>query len=99
VQSHVRFGVFFRKSPKAAGRQSVKQIAYRNKAVIIILQVTHCTTADNLVIPNFSPAGSVLSKKHGFATFVHKQLEWSLDNQSPEQSETEWLHVQRRHRI
>jgi len=24
VQSHVRFGVFYRKSPKTAGRQSVK---------------------------------------------------------------------------
>jgi len=35
------------------------------------------------VIPNLSPAGSVLRRKHGFATFVHKRLEWSLVDQSP----------------
>ena len=49
------------------------------------------TTADKLVIPNFSQAGSVLSRNHGLATFVHYW--WSLVNQSPEQSETEWLCV------
>ena len=57
----------------------------------IILQETHCTTADKLVIPNFSRAGSVLSGNHGLATFVHERLEWSLVDQSTEQSETEWL--------
>jgi len=45
------------------------------------------------VIPNFSLAGSVLSRNHGLATFVHERLEWSLVGQSPEQSETEWLCV------
>jgi len=45
------------------------------------------------VIPNFSLAGSVLSRNHGLATFAHERLEWSLVNQSPEQSETEWLCV------
>jgi len=39
----------------------IEQLAYKNKAFIIILQETHCTTADKLVIPNFSLAGSVLS--------------------------------------
>jgi len=43
------------------------------------------------VIPNFSRAGSVLSGNHGLATFVHERLEWSLVDQSTEQSETEWL--------
>ena len=44
-----------------AGKISlIEQLAYKNKAFIIVLQVTHCTTADKLVIPNFSPAGSVL---------------------------------------
>ena len=55
--------------------------------------MTHCTTADKLVIPNFSLAGSVLSRNGGLATFVHEQLEWSLVDQSPEQSEIEWLCV------
>jgi len=45
------------------------------------------------VIPNFSLAGSVLSGNHGRATFVHERLEWSLVDQSPEQSETEWMCV------
>jgi len=71
----------------------IEQLAYKNKAFIIVLQETHCTTADKLVIPSFSLAGSVLSRNHGLAMFVHKRLEWSLVDQSPEQSETEWLCV------
>jgi len=69
----------------------IEQLAYKNKAFIIVLQETHCTTADKLVIPNFSLAVSILSKNHGLATFVHERLEWSLVDQSPEQSETQWL--------
>ena len=45
------------------------------------------------MIPDFSRAGSILSRNHGRATFVHERLEWSLVDQSPEQSETEWLCV------
>ena len=71
----------------------IEQLAYKNKAFIIVLQETHCTTADKLVIPNLSLARSVLSRDHGLATFVHERLEWSLVDQSPEQSETEWLCV------
>ena len=71
----------------------IQQLAYKNKAFIIVLQETHCTTAGKLVIPNFSLAGSVLSRNHGLATFVHERLEWSLVDQSPEQSEIEWLYV------
>jgi len=66
----------------------IKQLANKNKACTIVLQETHSTTADKLVIPNFPLAGSVLSMKHDLATFVHEQLEWSLVDQSPEQSET-----------
>jgi len=69
----------------------IEQLAY-NKAIIIVLKET-CCTADNAVIPNFPLAGSVLSRKHGLAKFVHERLEWSLVDQSPEQSETEWLCV------
>jgi len=35
----------------------IEQLAYKNKAFIIVLQETHCITADKLVIPNFSLAG------------------------------------------
>ena len=62
---------------------ATEQLAYK-KAFIIVLQETHCTIADKLVIPNFSLAGSVLNRNHGLATFVHERLEWSLVDQSPE---------------
>jgi len=29
----------------------IEQLAYKNKAFIIVLQETHCITADKLVIP------------------------------------------------
>ena len=35
----------------------------------------------------------VCQVNHGLATFVHERLEWSLVDQSPDQSETEWLRV------
>ena len=66
----------------------IEQLAYKNNSFVIVLQETHCTTADKLVIPNFSLAGSILSRNHGLATFVHERMEWSLVDQSPEQSET-----------
>ena len=61
----------------------IEQLAYNNKALIIVLQETHCTTPDKLVIPNFSLAGLILSRNHGLDTFVHERLEWSLVDQSP----------------
>jgi len=75
----------------------IDQLAYNNKAFTIVLQETHSTTADKLVIPSFSLAESVLSRNHGLATFVHERLEWSLVDQSSEQSET--VVVSRRRRI
>jgi len=71
----------------------IEQLAYKNKAFIIVLQETHCTFADEILIPNFALTGSTLSRNHGLTTFVHERLEWSLVDQSPEQSETEWLCV------
>ena len=50
-------------------------------------------TADRLVILNFSLAGSVLSRKHGLATFVHEKLNRTLSDHSPEGSGTKWLCV------
>jgi len=71
----------------------IEQLAYKKKVFIVVLKETHCTTADKLVIPNFSLAGSILSRNHRLATFVHERLEWSLVDQFPEQSETEWFCV------
>jgi len=55
----------------------IEHLAYKNKAFIIVLKEIHCTTADKLVIPNFSLDGSILSRKHSLDTFVHERLEWS----------------------
>ena len=76
-------------TPRAHWKQDlvIEQLAYKNEAFIIVLQETYCTTAEKLVIPNFSVAGSILSRNHGLATFVHERLEWSLVDQSLEQSE------------
>jgi len=46
----------------ASKNRGIDELAYKNKALAIVLQETHCTTADKLVIPNFSLAGSVLSR-------------------------------------
>jgi len=43
----------------------IEHLAYTNKAFIIVLQETHCTTADQLVFP-FSLAASV-----SFFTIFH----------------------------
>jgi len=56
----------------------IEQLAYKNTAYVIILQETNCTAAINLVIPSFSPVGSVLNRTHGLAMFVHEQLECTL---------------------
>ena len=69
----------------------IEQVDYKNKALATIIQDTHYTTADKLVIPNVSLAGSVPRRKQGLATFVHEWLEWSLADKSPEKSETECL--------
>ena len=60
---------------------------------VILLQETYCTSADQLVIPNFSLASSILSRKHGLATFIHEKLNWTLADHSLEGSATEWLCV------
>ena len=47
-------------------------LALQSEALIIILQKTHCTDAEKLVLPSSQLAGSSLSRKHGLATYVHK---------------------------
>ena len=60
---------------------------------VILLQETHCTDAEKLVLPNYQLAESSLSRKHGLATFVHERLRYTLLDQSPPKSEIEWLCV------
>ena len=63
----------------------------QSEALVILLQETHCTDAEKLVLPNYQLTGSSLSRKHGFATFVHERLRYTLLNQSLPTSEIEWL--------
>ena len=65
-------------------------LAMQSEALVILLQETHCTDAEKLVIPNYQLAGSSLSSKHGLATFVHERLKCMLFDQSPLTSEIEW---------
>ena len=68
-------------------------LAMQSEALVILLQETHCTDAEKLVLPNYQLAGSSLNRKHGLATFVHERLRYTLLNQSPTTSEIEWLCV------
>ena len=68
-------------------------LAAQCEALVILLQETHCTSAQRLVLPHYQLAGFSLSRKHGLATFVYERLKWTLFNQSPSTSETEWLCV------
>ena len=68
------------------------------EALVILLQETHCTSVEKLVLPNYVLAGSSLSRKHGLATFVHERLPWTLVSQSPvnlvsQSPKIEWLCV------
>ena len=71
----------------------IEHLATKHQALIILLQETHCTSVDKLVLPNFTLAGATISRKHGLATFVHDRLSWVLLDQSHAQSEIEWLCV------
>ena len=65
----------------------------RSEALVILLQETHCTDAEKLVLPNYQLAGYSLNRKHGLATFVHERLRYMLLDQSPPTSEIKWLCV------
>ena len=42
-------------------------IAMQFEALVILLQETHCTNAEKLVLPNYQLTVSSLSRKHGLA--------------------------------
>ena len=68
-------------------------LAVQFEALVILLQETHWASTDKLVIPGFALAGSCLNRIHSLATFVHELQKWTLVDQSPFTSETEWLCV------
>ena len=67
-------------------------LAMQSEALVNLLQETHCTDAEKLVLSNYQLAGS-LTRKHDLATFVHEQLRYTLLDQFPLTSEIEWLCV------
>ena len=68
-------------------------LAMQSEALVILLQKTHCTDAEKLVLPNYQLAGFSISRKHGLARFVHERLRYTLLDQPPPTSEIEWLCV------
>ena len=71
----------------------IEQLAYKNKVKVILLQETHCQTVDKLVLPEFALAAFTTSSRHGLATFIKQDTQWSLEAQSPPDSKLEWLAV------
>ena len=69
----------------------LRHLAMQPEALVILLQETHCTDAEKLVLLKYQLVGSSLSRKHGLATFVHERLRYTLLDQSPLTSEIEWL--------
>ena len=59
----------------------------------ILLEETHRTNGEMLLLPSFELAVSSLSRKHGLATFFHERLRYMLLNQSPLISEIKWFCV------
>ena len=76
-----------------ASKMNVLHLALESETLVILLQETHCTDAEKLVLLNYQRAGSSLSRKHGPATFVDERLRYTLLDQSPPISEIQWLCV------
>ena len=74
-------------------KMNVLHLALESETLVILLQETHCTDAEKLVLLNYQRAGSSLSRKHGLATFVDERLRYTLLDQSPPISEIQWLCV------
>ena len=67
----------------------IQQIADINQVTVILLQETHRAVADHQKLPRFILAGSILSKKHGLATFAREQISLTTISQSPPSSNIE----------
>ena len=73
----------------AASKMNVlHHLAVEHEALIILLQETHCTSSEKLILPSFALAEFSLSRKQGLAAFVHERLKYTFLKQSPLKSET-----------
>ena len=68
-------------------------LAVQHGALAILLQETHCTSSEKLILPIFALARFSFSRKHGLATFILERLKHTFLKQSPLKSKTEWLCV------
>ena len=89
----LRFAMRVTRKDKSSKMNVLHHLAMQSEALVVLLQETHCTDAEKLVLPNYQLAGSSLSRKHGLATFVDERLRYMLLDQSPPKSEIEWLCV------
>ena len=69
-------------------------LAMQSEAFVILLQESHCTDAEKLVLPSYQLAGSSSNRKQNLATFVHERIRYTLLDQAPPTSEIEWLCVE-----
>ena len=69
----------------------IRQLADSNKAAVVLLQETHCTADDHLKLQGYVLAGSTHSQQHGLASFIHRDMEWSVIVKSKTDSNIEWL--------
>ena len=81
------------KSTTASKMSVVYHLVAQLEALVILLQETHCTSAQKLVLPDYQLAGLSISRKHGLATFVHERQKWTLFDKFPSTLDTEWLCV------
>ena len=77
----------------ASNMNVLHHLARQSEAFVTLLQETHCTDAEKLVLPNYQLAGSSLSRKHNLGTFVHERMRYTFLDQSPPTLEIEWLCV------
>ena len=73
---------------KCQYRKQIQLKQIQCEALVILLQETHRTSVERLVLPSYHLAGFSLSRKHG-----HERLKWILIDQSPPTSEIEWVCV------
>ena len=71
----------------------IEQLAYTNKVTAILLQETLSETTEKQTTPQFTLAAHILNKQHGLAISVRQNTEWSLEAQSEDDSQLEWLTV------
>ena len=67
--------------PTASKMNVLHYLALQFEALVILLQDTHCTNAEKLVLPGYQLARSFLSRKHGLAMFVNEQLRYTVLDQ------------------